>query len=111
MNASAVITRDRAQEAPASLPANGQPASLVEVVEHEALGYRAWRTAEGVFLARQMDRLAQLIRWTGARTPEDHEDRMELYDRDLRDRYFEQGFAEGLEQGRREACPCGHIHD
>jgi hypothetical protein len=110
MNATAVNTRDRdrAQEAPTSLPANGQPAGLVEIVDHEALGYKAWGTTEGDFLARQMERLAQFIRWTGARTPEDHEDRMVLYDRELRDRYFEQGFAEGLEQGRREACPCGH---
>jgi hypothetical protein len=88
--------------APPVLP-NGEPRSLVEIVEHEALGYRAWRTPAGDFLAAQMDRLGQLIRWTGARTPEDHEDRMELYDRELRDRYFEQGFAEGLEQGRKQS--------
>jgi hypothetical protein len=106
VNTAAVITENRAQEAPISLPANGQPMGLAEIVDHEALGYKAWGTAEGDFLARQMGRLAQLIRWTGGKDPADHEDRMELYDRELRDRYFEQGFAEGLEQGRRE-CRCG----
>ena len=106
MNTATVITENRAQEAPTSLPANGQPMSLGEIVEHEALGYKAWRMPEGDFLARQMERLAQLIRWTGARTPEDHEDRMETYDRELRDRLYDQGYHDGLEAGRRE-CRCG----
>ena len=77
-----------------------------EIVEHEALGYSAWGTPEGEFLARQMDRLAQLIRWTGASTPEDHEDRMEVWDAEIRDRYWDMGFHEGLVAGRRE-CRCG----
>ena len=70
--------------------------TLVEIVEHEALGYRAWGTPEGDFLARQMERVAQLIRWTGASTPEDHEDRMEVWDAEIRDRYWDMGFHEGL---------------
>ena len=82
-------------------PANGQPISLVEIVEHEALGYRAWGTPEGDFLARQMDRLSQLIRWTEASNPDDFDDRMELYDRELRDRHYDQGYHDGLEEGRR----------
>jgi hypothetical protein len=90
------------------VPANGQPTTFLETVEHEALGYRAWGTTVGGFLADQLGRIAQLIRWTGARTPEDHDDRMEIYDRELRDRYYEQGYQDGLEAGRREACPCRH---
>src|SRR5271157_308830 len=88
------------------VPTNGQPVTMLEIVEHEAEGYRAWRTPEGEFLARQMDRLAQLIRWTGATTPEDHEDRMEVWDAEIRDRYWDMGFHEGLVAGRRE-CRCG----
>jgi hypothetical protein len=85
------------------VPANGQPTTLLENVEHEAMGYKAWGTPAGKFLADQLGRIAQLLRWTGARTPEDHEERMELYDRDLRDRHYDQGYHDGLEAGRREA--------
>lgn len=85
--------------------ANGQPVTFLEQVEHEAMGFRAWNTSTGKFLANQLDRLAQLIRWTGARTPEDHEDRMEIYDRELRERHYDQGYQDGLEAARREARP------
>ena len=59
-------------------PVNGQPTTLPEIVEHEALAYRAWQSPEGDFLAGQMDRLAQLIRLTGAATPREHLDRIEV---------------------------------
>lgn len=98
--------------APAAVvPANGQPTTFLEIVEHEGLGYRAWGTAVGGFLADQLGRIAQLIRWTDAQTPEDHEDRMEIYDRELRDRLYEQGYQDGLDAGRRQACPCRHSLD
>ncbi len=98
-----------ADSSPPFVPSNGQPTRFLEVVEHEAMGYRAWGTPTGRFLAEQMSRIAQLIRWTGATTPEDHEDRMEIYDRELRDRFYEQGYQDGQEDGRRESCPCrGH---
>ena len=45
---------------------DGRPTTLAELVDHEALAYRAWGTPEGDFLARQMERLSQLVRWTGA---------------------------------------------
>jgi hypothetical protein len=91
---------------PKLVPANGQPVTMLEIVEHEASVYRAWGNEMGDFLARQMDRLAQLIRWTGATMPEDHEDRMEVWDAEIRDRYWDMGFHEGLVAGRRE-CRCG----
>jgi hypothetical protein len=90
----------------ASVPANGQPMTLVEIVEHEAMGYGAWGTPEGDFLARQMDRLAQLIRWTGASKPEDYEARMEVWDDEIRDRFYDRGYHDGHEAGRREASRC-----
>ena len=82
--------------------ANGRPTTLAALVDHEALAYRAWKTPEGDFLARQMERLAQLVRWTGATTPEDHEARMEVWDEQLRRQWEDRGHAAGLEQGRRE---------
>src|SRR6185312_8226180 len=83
-------------------PANGRPTTLAELVDHEALAYRAWKTPEGEFLARQMERLAQLVRWTGATTPEDHEDRMETWDEALREDWERRGYEAGYAAGRRE---------
>ena len=58
------------------------PRTLAETVDHEALAYRGWGTPEGNFLARQMERLAQLIRLTEAETPGEFEDRLEVYECD-----------------------------
>ena len=88
---------------PELIPRNGQPLTLAEVVEHETMGYRAWGTPTGEFLARQMERLAQLIRWTNATTPEDHEARIEVWDAEIREQWFERGYQEGYEAGRRDA--------
>jgi hypothetical protein len=89
------------------LPANGQPTTFLEIVEHEAMGYRAWGNAVGNFLSDQLGRIAQLIRWTGATNPADHEDRIEAYEGELRARDYDRGYHDGLEAGRRETCPCG----
>lgn len=88
---------------PGDVRANGQPTTFLDIVEHEALGYKAWGTPVGGFLSDQLGRIAQLIRWTGAHGPQEHEDRMETYDRELRDRYYDRGYHDGLEAGRREA--------
>jgi hypothetical protein len=97
------------ESTPHLVPSNGQPTQFLEVVEHEAMGYRAWGTSTGRFLAEQMSRIAQLIRWTGATTPEDHNDRMEVYEHELRERTYEQGYEDGRKDGCRESCPCcGH---
>jgi hypothetical protein len=89
---------------PPAVPSNGQPMTLAEVVDHEAMAYRAWGTPAGEFLARQMERLAQLIRWTGASTPEEHEARMEVWDEEVREQWYDRGYHEGQEAGRREAA-------
>jgi hypothetical protein len=73
-------------------PVTAEPATLAELVDHEALAYRAWHTPKGDFLAEQMERLAQLIRWTGAATPQEHADRMEVWEDEIRDRAFERGY-------------------
>jgi hypothetical protein len=78
------------------------PRTLAEVVDHEAMAYRAWGTPEGDFLARQMERLAQLIRLTEAETPGEFEDRLEVYECDLRAREYDRGFDDGT---IRSYCP------
>jgi hypothetical protein len=88
---------------PAVSPSNGQPLTFAEVVDHEAMAYRAWGTPAGDFLARQMERLAQLVRWTGATTPEEHEGRMEVWDEEVREQWYDRGYHDGREAGRREA--------
>ncbi|SRR5579883_491554 len=84
-----------------TVAAHGQPRTLAEIVDHEAMGYRAWGTPTGEFLARQMERLAQLIRWTGATDPIEHEARMEVWDEEIRQQWFDRGYHEGWEAGRR----------
>jgi hypothetical protein len=78
------------------------PRTLAELVDHEALAYRAWGTLEGDFLARQMERLAQLIRFTQAQTPGEFEDRLEACEFDLRAREYDRGFEDGT---ARSYCP------
>ncbi len=77
-----------------SVPVNGQPVTLAEIIDHEAASYRSQGTAIGDFLASQLERLAQLVRWTGATTPVEHEDRMQVWDDDIRQQWFERGMAE-----------------
>ena len=89
---------------PGTVPSNGQPMTLAEVVDHEARAYRGWGTPAGDFLARQMERLAQLVRWTGANTPEEHEARMEVWDDEVREQWYDRGYHEGLEAARRDAA-------
>jgi hypothetical protein len=48
-----------------------EPATLAELVDREAMAYREQGTAEGDFLAGQLERLAQLVRLTGAKTPQE----------------------------------------
>lgn len=78
------------------------PATLAEAVDREARAYRARGTPEGEFLARQLERLAQLVRWTGAAAPEEHEARMEVWDEELRRQWEDRGYAAGYDAGRRE---------
>lgn len=67
------------------LAISAEPATLAELVSHEAMTYRAWNTTDGEFIASQLERLAQLIRFTGAKTPQEHLDRMAILDGDARE--------------------------
>lgn len=83
--------------------ANGQPVTLAEYVDDEARAYRAQGTAEAAFIAASLERLAQLVRWTGASTPAEHDDRMEVWDEEIREKCFDRGYSVGHEAGRRSA--------
>jgi hypothetical protein len=61
-----------------SLTITAQPAAFAELVSHEAMAYRAWNTPEGEFLARHLDRLAKSIRFVGASTPKEFDERIEV---------------------------------
>ena len=77
--------------------------TFAELIENEAMAYRAWGTGVGDFLARQMEELGQMTRWTLATTPEEYEARKELWDAEIRDAWEARGFEEG-----KRHCPCGN---
>jgi hypothetical protein len=79
------------------LPANGQPVTFAEQIDHESLAFRSRGDAIGQFIADHLDRLAQLVRWTGAQTPDQHEDRMEVWDDEIRAKWFDRGYQAGVE--------------
>jgi hypothetical protein len=80
-----------------------RPATLEDAVRREADAYRAIGTPTGDFLARQMDRLAQLIRFTGAADGEEHEARMLVMEESVKESELDRGYAEGKEAGLRSA--------
>ena len=90
--------------APAA-PVNGQPVTLAEFVDHEAMSYRSQGTREAAFVAEYLERLGQLIRWTGATTPAEHIGRMDVWDADIRQQWFDRGYHDGREAARRELAP------
>jgi hypothetical protein len=87
---------------PALVPSNGEPQSLAESIDHEALSYRERGDSIGQFIAEHLDRLAQLVRWSGAQNPDQHEDRMEVWDDEIRAKHYDRGYEDGLEAARNE---------
>lgn len=87
---------DPAITVPPVAPTNGQPQGLAESVEHEAIAYRSQGTEFGDFLAGQLERLAQLIRWTDADTPAEYLDRIEVWEENTKEHAYERGRQQGL---------------
>ena len=77
---------------PSLLPSNGEPRSLAELIDDEARAYRDRGDSFARFIADHLDRLSQLVRWTRANTPEDHESRMEVWDDEIRAQWFDRGY-------------------
>ena len=88
----------------ASAPADHAPASLVEAIEHEARALRSIGDEVHHLMADELDRLAQLVRWTGATTAVEHRDRLlaldENRDADLAAREWHEGYRAGRRDGR-----------
>ncbi len=82
------------------LPFNGEPQTLAEMIDDEARAFRDRGDMVGQFIADHLERLAQLVRWTGAQTPEDHLARMEVLDEEMKARQFDRGVEHGLNAAR-----------
>lgn len=93
---------DHADPPVPTVPVNGQPVTLAEYVDDEARAYRSQGTAWAAFLADHLERLGQLIRWTGATAPAEHIERMEVWDEEIRAKEFDRGYSEGAAATRRE---------
>jgi hypothetical protein len=87
---------------PSLVPANGQPVTLAEHVDHEARAFRDRGDSIGKFIADHLDRLTQLVLWTGATSPEQHVDRMDVWDTEITARHYDRGYEDGIEAARRE---------
>jgi hypothetical protein len=72
-------------------PIAGGAPSLADLVTAEA--DRLCRSPSPIagFLADQLERVAQLVRWTGATTPEEHEARLEVWEESAREHAYEMG--------------------
>jgi hypothetical protein len=79
---------------------DGPRLTLPQMIDREARGYLAWGTPVGDFLARKLDELSQLVRWTQATTPDEHDARMDVWDAEIRDQWE----ARGYEEGQRSVC-------
>jgi hypothetical protein len=82
-----------AVEVPAPI-AGGAPA-LADQVATEAARLRRIGSPLAVFIADQLDRLAQLVAFTGARTSQDFADRLEAHECALLAAEYDRGFSDG----------------
>jgi hypothetical protein len=80
---------------PAPAPLAGGAPSLADLVTAEADRLRRSASPIAGFLADQLDRLAQLVAFTGAQSPRDFADRIEIHERDLLAREYDRGFTDG----------------
>ena len=102
-----IVETDSRDHSIETVPVNGQPVNLAEAIDHEAMSYRSQGTPIGIFLAEQMARIAQLIRWTGATTPQEHLDRMEVWDAEIAESHFDRGYSEGYQASARTRSVSG----
>ena len=81
------------EEIPAPI-AGGAP-SLADRVAAEADRFRRSGSPLAGFLADQLERLAQVVAFTGAQSPQDFADRLDVHERDLLASEYDRGFADG----------------
>jgi hypothetical protein len=76
-------------------PIAGGAPSLADLVTAEADRLRRSASPIGGFLADQLERVAQLVAFTGAESPGEFADRIELEERDRLAREYDRGFEDG----------------
>jgi hypothetical protein len=69
--------------------------ALADAVEREMIYMRGRQGEVWQFIADQLERLLQLIRFTGATTPAEFADRFEVLEADRDSTHYDAGFAEG----------------
>ena len=84
-----------ARGGPAPAPIAGGAPSLADRVAAEADRFRRSGSPLAGFLADQLERLAQVIAFTGAQSPQDFADRLDVHERDLLASEYDRGFADG----------------
>jgi hypothetical protein len=85
--------------------ADPAPTTLLGAVEVEVHRLRRCGGPFAGFIAGHLERLAQMVAWTSATTPQEHEERIEIADDESRARWFDRGYTEGIEAARRELAP------
>jgi hypothetical protein len=80
--------------------------SLLNHVKAEAIRLRGRGGAHAAFVADQLDRIAQVIVFTGAETPEQYVDRVFASEEAVAEQHFERGYQEGRESVLRYQSPC-----
>jgi hypothetical protein len=80
---------------PAPAPIAGGAPTLADQVAAEAARLRRSASPLAVFIADQLERLAQLVAFTGARTSQDFADRLEAHECALLAAEYDRGFSDG----------------
>lgn len=83
---------------PAPAPIAGGAPTLAELVAAEAGRLRRSASPIAGFLADQVERIAQLVAFTGARTPGDFVDRLEIHERDILAQEYDRGYSDGRDR-------------
>jgi hypothetical protein len=80
--------------------------SLLNYVKAEAIRHRERGGDHARFIADELERIAQLIIFTAAETPEQYTDRVEANEAAVKEEHFERGYQEG----RASVMPAFHPH-
>ena len=80
--------------------------SLLDYIEAQAREYRSLGAPSARFVAEQLERTAQLLKFTGAETPEQFADRVFANEEAVKEAEFERGYQEGRQSVISQAHPC-----
>jgi hypothetical protein len=80
--------------------------SLLNHVKAEALRQRERGGTYAAFVADQLERIAQIIVFTSAETPEQYEDRLVANEMAVQEAEFERGYQEGRLSVMSQSHPC-----